>query len=236
MPNALITATRDLERLGLVTFENVDYGNQLTSIGRDIADAGLASIWPEIAKIHLSAREASFLSKLFEASAVVEERWADLVFADADEVVGLGGLATGDLADPIRRRTFFGDLERKKVLEPGPRFGGGPVAERPTYVAAVLLTESLKAVPSSAGSKEETVPVAEQERKPGTARTKGRPKGSRYIADGQAVLDAYRRAKQRQDRNPSATPSLEIVAKQLDVSRRTLSAFLKSQEIPWPPE
>ena len=40
----------------------------------------------------------------------------------------------------------------------------------------------------------------------------------------------------RQDRNPSKIPSREIVAEELDVSRRTLSDYLKDQGIPWPPE
>jgi hypothetical protein len=134
----------DLERLGLVVSANVEYGNELTALGRDVADAGLASIWPELAKIHPSAREARFLSKLYEVSAVKEERWADLVFVDADEVAGLIGLDAGEPPDAIRRRTLFGDLERKGLLEAGPRFGGGPTPERPTYVAAVLLTETVE--------------------------------------------------------------------------------------------
>jgi hypothetical protein len=67
-------------------------------------------------------------------------------------------------------------------------------------------------------------------------RTVGRPKGSRYIPDRQAVVDAYRRAKRRQDRNPSSIPSLHTVAEELGVSRTTLAAFLRAEGIPWPPE
>jgi len=45
---ALMTAMYDLEKIGLVDFQNVDHGNSLTPRGRDLLDAGLASAWPEI--------------------------------------------------------------------------------------------------------------------------------------------------------------------------------------------
>lgn len=67
-------------------------------------------------------------------------------------------------------------------------------------------------------------------------RPKGRPKGSRYVASREAVLEAFRRAKGHRDRNPSAIPSREAVAKELDVSVRALADFLSSNGIPWPPE
>jgi hypothetical protein len=237
MPHALMTAMSDLNRLGLARFENVDYGNQLTPSGRDVADAGLPSIWPELAKIHVSAQEASFLRKLYEASAVDEERWADLLLVDADEVADQIGLDGGDHADLIRRRTFIGDLERKGLLDAGPRFGGGPTLDRPTYVAAVLLTETVQGEPLSvAGSIDSSVSAPGFDLKPGRPRPTGRPKGSRYIADRQAVVEAYRRAKGRSNRNRSTIPSLDAVADELEVSRRTLSGFLKAEDIPWPPE
>jgi hypothetical protein len=80
------------------------------------------------------------------------------------------------------------------------------------------------------------VPVRARSMDPDAPRAVGRPKGSRYIADRQAVIDAYRRAKRRQHRNPSSIPSLQIVADELAVSRTTLAAFLKAEGIPWPPE
>jgi hypothetical protein len=207
MPNALVTAMGDLARLGLVTFENIDWGNELTPLGRDIADAGLASIWTELATIHVSAQETSFLSKLYEASVIEEDRWADLLFADADEVAGLSGLEGGDHADLIRHRTFLGDLERKGLLEAGPRFGGAPAVDRPTYITAVILTETIEGDRSRVvGSVDATSLGLRLELKPGVPRPRGRPKGSRYIADCQSVVDAYRRAKKRTDRNPSAIP------------------------------
>jgi hypothetical protein len=64
MPNALMTAMDDLAWLRLVTFENIDWGNKLTTLGRDAVDAGLDSIWTELAKIHVSAQQTTFLSKL----------------------------------------------------------------------------------------------------------------------------------------------------------------------------
>ncbi len=237
MPEALVRAISDLDRLSLVTFENIDYGNKLTPIGRYVVnDGGLASIWPELAKIHLSARDITFLSKLYEASTLDGPGWADLQIVDADEVAGLVGLDAGDSADLSARRTFLGDLEFRGLVEPGPRYGGGPNLCRPTYVAAVLLTESVGQASHTAGTIEVSTSAVTPEVQPGTPRPKGRPKGTGYIANCQAVLDAYRRAKHRPRRNPSKTPSQEIVAKELDVSARTLADYLKTEGIPWPPE
>jgi hypothetical protein len=212
MPNALMTAMSDLDRLGLVRFENVGHGNELRPFGRDVIDAGLASIWPELAKIHLSARETSFLAKLYEASAVDEERWADLLFADADEVAGLIGLDTGDRADLIRRLTFLGDLERKGLLEAGPRFAGAPTVERPTYVAAVLLTETV------ARDLDPSASAPGFELKPGPPRARGRPKGPYLIQTRGEIEKAYRRLWTLQGRRPYWSE----VAKALDIDERTL--------------
>lgn len=238
LPHALMSAMYDLEQLSLVHFENVGHGNVLTSFGRDVADAGIASIWPEFARVHVSAREASLLTGLYEASAVEEEGWADLLLVDAGEAAPLGGLDGGDdYADRIARMTLLTDMERKGLLAPGPAYGGGSMFERPTYLAAVLLSENVEWVLShSVGSSDTSSPAPGSESKPASPRVMGRPKGSRYIADREAVLDAYRRAKLRPDRNPSKDPSREIVAIELDVSRRTLSDYLRSEGIPWPPE
>jgi hypothetical protein len=233
MPEALVRAMSDLDRLSLVTFENIDYGNKLTPIGRyAVNDGGLASIWPELAKIHLSARETTLLSKLYEASTLDGPGWADLQIVDADAVAGLVGLDAGDSADLLAHRTFLGDLELRGLVEPGP----DPNLYRPTYVAAVLLTESVGQASRTAGPIEVSTSAVTPAVQPGTPRPKGRPRGTGYIADCHAVLDAYRRAKQRPHRNPSKTPSLEIVAGELDVSARTLADYLKTEGIPWPPE
>ena len=213
MPNALMTAMDDLAWLGLVTSENIGWGNELTPRGRDVADAGLASIWPELAKIHVPAQEASFLSKLYEASAVEEERWADLLLVDVDEVAGLSGVGRGDSAGLIRRVTFLGDLERKGLLEAGPRFGGGPLLDRPTYIAAVLLTADVEASPARVsvssdavvsapldsvdghqlpGSSDlaETMPEGEQKHLPEPG--PGRSKGPAYILTRADIEGPYR--------------------------------------------
>jgi hypothetical protein len=237
MPRALMTSMDDLARLGLAKSENVDYGNELTPRGRDIVDFGLASIWPELAKVHLSAQANSFLAKLYEASTLEEETWADLQLVDTDEAARLVGLRGGEGSDLIGRMTFLGDLEQKGLLEAGPRFGGGPLVDRPTYVTAVLLTETaegdLSRVP---GSVDTSASTQKLELKPGAPRPRGRPKGSRYIADRQEVVDAYRKARLLQRRNPSAIPSQEVVARQLHVSRSALAEFLTAEGIPWPPE
>ena len=237
MPNALMMAMQDLAWLRLVAFENIDWGNELTPRGRDVADSGLVSIWPELARIHLSDREASVLTKLYEASTVEEERWADLLFVDTAEAADLMGLDPVDPADLIRRITFVGDLERKGLLEAGPRFGGGSIEDRPTYIAAVLLTQTVEGKLLRAAASIDLPALAPgPERRPVKPRPRGRPKGSRYIADRQEILDAYRKASLRQGRNPSAIPSQEAVAKQLNVSRSALADFLTAEGIPWPPE
>jgi hypothetical protein len=233
MPEALVRAMSDLDRLSLVTFENIDYGNKLTRIGRHaVSDGGLASIWPERAKIHLSSRETAFLSKLYAASTLDGPGWADLQIVDADEVAGLVGLDGGDSADLLAHRSFLEDLELKGLIEPGP----DPNLCRPTYLAAVLLAESVGQGASRAAGPTESTSAVTSEVQPRTPRPKGRPKGTGYIADYQAVLAAYRRAQQRSERNPAKTPSQEIVAEELDVSARTLADYLKTHEIPWPPE
>jgi hypothetical protein len=237
LPHALMSAMYDFDRLSLVHFENVSYGNVLTSAGRDAADAGLASIWPALAKVHLSDLEARLLSQLFEASEVEEEGWADLLPVDVNDAAPLNGPDGDDYADRIARMTLLTDMERKGLLEAGPPYGGGSMVERPTYVAAVLLSESAGwAASRSAGSSGPPRSSPLSDRKPATPRVKGRPIGSGYIANPEAVIVAYRRAMIRQDRNPSKIPSREIVAEELDVSRRTLSDYLKDQGIPWPPE
>lgn len=71
---------------------------------------------------------------------------------------------------------------------------------------------------------------------PATPRPAGRPKGSGYIAGRGVVVAAYQAVLELPDRNPAATPSVEVVAKKLDVSRRTLVRFLDSEGIPWPPK
>jgi hypothetical protein len=233
---ALMSAMYDLEQLGLVHFENVGYGNVLTPHGRDVADEGLASIWPQFAAVHVSAREASLLAKLHEASAVEEEGWADFLLVDPNEAAPLDGQSDVHAAR-LGRMTLLGDMEGKNLIGTGLVYAGDSTAVRPTYIGAVLLNESAEGAPTRlAGSSDTSSPAPGSESKPASPRVMGRPKGSRYIADREAVLDAYRRAKLRPDRNPSKDPSREIVAIELDVSRRTLSDYLRSEGIPWPPE
>jgi hypothetical protein len=239
MPTALMTAMQDLARLGLVTFENIDWGNELTTLGRDVVDAGLDSIWTELAKIHLSAQQRAFLSKLYEASAVEEERWADLLFVDVDEVAGLSGVPGGDSAGLIRRIDFLGDLERKGLLEAGPRFGGGPVIDRPTYIAAVLLTEDVEATPARVSVSSDAVVSApldslDRHQLPGTpdlAETipegehahlpepgPGRSKGPAYILTRADIEGPYRDLWAQHGHRPSWNE----VARALRLDERTL--------------
>lgn len=237
LPHALMSAMYDLDLLGLVHFGFVGYGNVLTPAGRDVADVGLASIWPALAEIHLSAREASVLSKLFEASAVEAEGWADLLLVDPNEAAPLDAPDGGDYAARLARMTLLGDLERKGLIGTGLVYGGDPTAARPTYRAVVLLSEHVDGVPSPlAGSSDTSRLAPGHEQKPPAPRVKGRPIGSGYIANPEAVIEAYSRAMLRSGRNPSRTPSLTIVAEELDVSRRTLSDYIKAQEIRLPPE
>lgn len=60
----MMTAMDDIEKIGLVKFLNVDHGNQLTPEGRDVAAAGLKSLWPAIAGIPVTDVERSFLSRI----------------------------------------------------------------------------------------------------------------------------------------------------------------------------
>jgi hypothetical protein len=197
----------------------------------------LASFWPEIAKIHVSAQAVAFLAKLYDASALEQETWADLLFVDTDQAASLAGLAGGQGSELMARITFLGDLEQKGLLEMGPRFGGGPLVDRLTYLAAVRLGQTaerdLSGLAVSAGASGSAQQLG---LKPVAPRPKGRPKGSGYIADRHSVLEAYRRAKARRDRNPSRIPSVKTVAKELDVGTSTLADFIRDEGITWPPE
>lgn len=142
LPRALMTAMDDLKAIGLVEFVNVSHGNKLTPEGRDVAAAGLASVWPEIADIPTTEAERAFLAQLYEGSLIGEDRWADLRYADADPIYRDLGLEGDDgYATTIQRLTFLGDLERKRLVTPESRTIGSPNHYRPTYLAAVLVSE-----------------------------------------------------------------------------------------------
>ena len=237
LPHALMSAMYDLEQIGLVKFENVGYGNVLTPLGRDIADAGLASLWPDMPKVHVSTRDAALLSELFEAAAVEHETWADLLLVDPYEAAPLDGTDGDAYAAKLARMTMLEDLERKGLIGTGADYGGDSAGARPTYGAVVLLSESIDGVPSPLGGSSDTKGSAPGlQPKPGAARPKGRPTGTVYIASREAVVEAYRKAILLTDRNPSRIPSVPVVAEELGVSARTLSDYLKNEGIPWPPE
>ena len=141
-PRALMTAMDDLEKIGLVKFVNVAHGNQLTPEGRDVAATGLKSLWPAIAGIPVTPVQRSFLSRLYEASLISAEGCADLQFADADPIYrDLGLEAAESYPTTIQRLTFLGDLERKNLIRPESRALGSANNYRPTYAAAVLVSE-----------------------------------------------------------------------------------------------
>jgi hypothetical protein len=139
---ALMTAMIDLDQAGVVDFKNVSHGNALTSGGRDLLDAGLASAWDDIFGIAVSADDRTFLAGLYRASAEDADDWADLRFVDADPIYAGVGFPTGDYADTIARIEFYGDLERKRLIRPESRALGSVNMYRPTYLAAVLVTEA----------------------------------------------------------------------------------------------
>lgn len=142
LPRALMTAMEDLQAIGLVEFVNVGHGNNLTPEGRDVAAAGLTSLWPEVAGIRVSDIERTFLSRLYEASAVSGDGWADLRYVDADPIYSDLGLEAAErYRTTIQRLTFLGDLERKNLVKRESRAMGSPNHYRPTYVGAVLVAE-----------------------------------------------------------------------------------------------
>jgi hypothetical protein len=142
LPRALMTAMEDLEAIGLVEFANVSHGNKLTPEGRDLAAAGLRSLWPAISGIPVTDIERSFLARLYEASLVTDERWADLHFADADPIYRDLGLESAEsYPTTIQRLTFLGDLERKGLIKPESSALGSANNYRPRYTAAVLAAE-----------------------------------------------------------------------------------------------
>jgi hypothetical protein len=139
---ALMTAMYDLEKIGLVDFQNVDHGNSLTPRGRDLLDAGLASAWPEIFAIPANEAERTFLARLYSTSSQEGDGWADLRFVDADPIYAECGFPTGDYADTVARFEFYGDVERKGLVWAESRAMGSPNTYRATYLSAGLVTEA----------------------------------------------------------------------------------------------
>ena len=138
----LMTAIFDLDKIGLVTFTNVAHGNSLTSSGRDVAAAGLASVWQKVFEIPVSEAERMFLARLFVASSREGDGWADLAFVEADPIYAECGFPTGEYADAIARYEFYGDLERKLLVRAEHHTMGSPNTYRPTYLAAVLVSQA----------------------------------------------------------------------------------------------
>jgi hypothetical protein len=200
-PGGLFTAMRDLEAIGLVVFFNVGNGNQLTPLGRDVASAGLDSVWPEIATIRVDPTERAVLARLVEASRADEEDWAELVDVDADPIYRELGLETADdYLTTIQRMTFLGDLERKGLVRRS-HTSDSSNSYRPTYLAAVL-------VEAAPGTKPATT---------GQTRRRGRPRGPSTLARSD-IERAYRDLWERPGRRPQWTQ----VAQRLGVDERTL--------------
>jgi hypothetical protein len=139
---ALMTAMTDLAELRLVEFHNVDYGNALTSAGRELLEAGLPGIWPEIFAIRTTEAERMFLARLYAASADDGDGWTDLRFAEADPIFAECGFPIAEYADTIARFTFYGDLEGKGLVRAESKATGGQNTYRPTYLAAVLVSQA----------------------------------------------------------------------------------------------
>lgn len=141
-PGALMTAMYDLDKIGLVTFQNVAHGNTLTANGRDLLDAGLPSAWSDIFAIPAAEAERMFLARLCAASVQDGDGWADLHFVDADPIYAECGFPTGEYADTISRFQFYGDLERKGLVRAEHHTMGSPNTYRPNYLGAVLATQA----------------------------------------------------------------------------------------------
>jgi hypothetical protein len=139
---ALMTAMYDLDKLRLVDFKNVEYGNALTAEGRDVGVSGLTGIWPEIFEIPTSETERTFLARLYEAAIRADDHWADLEFVDADPIYAECGFPSAEFADQMARFQFYGDLARKGLVRAEHHTTGSPNTFRPTYVSAVLVTEA----------------------------------------------------------------------------------------------
>jgi hypothetical protein len=139
---ALMTAMDDLDKIGVVEFKNVGHGNSLTPNGRDVADAGLMSVSPEIFAIPASEAERTFLARLYAASAQDGDGWADLQFVDADLIYAECGFPTEEYADTMARFQFYADLERKGLARAEHHTIGSPNTFRPTYLSAVLVSEA----------------------------------------------------------------------------------------------
>ncbi len=141
---AILTALYDLAALDLVEVDNVGTGNRVSDSGRDVAaSGGLPSLWPAIGDIHITEVERAFLTRLYVASSITGDGWADLRFADAEPIHrDLGLEASGEHETRIERMTFLGDLERKGLVRAESVAIGASDSYRPTYVSAVLAAET----------------------------------------------------------------------------------------------
>jgi hypothetical protein len=135
---ALMTAMYDLDAIGLVDFTNVAHGNRLTAAGREVTQHGFGPIHAECWSILLSEPQTTFLARLCRRSIVEADEWADLTFVDVPAVYDEIWPAEpgAEYVHDIQRRTFLEDLRAKGLLR---RMGVDEL--RPTYVAAVIVTE-----------------------------------------------------------------------------------------------
>lgn len=133
---ALMTAMSDLDRLGLVAFANVAYGNKLTQPGRDVLARGFALVRDECLGVLTSPDQRAFLARLHAASEVSGEAWADLQMVDPAQALPEPP-QTNEYTVTVLRSRFLQDLRNKGLV--WSQLGDEC---RPTYVASVLLTES----------------------------------------------------------------------------------------------
>jgi hypothetical protein len=133
---AVMTAMTDLSALGLVRFQNVAYGNELTQDGRDVLAHGFAALHDACLAIPVSAEERAFLARLYIACEVYGDGWTDLGVTDP----AMAYPADDDrepYAVRLQRMQFLQDLRAKKLT--WHQLGD---TCRPTYISAVILTET----------------------------------------------------------------------------------------------
>ena len=139
---ALVNAAHDLAAAGLIEFKNVDHGNRLTPDGRDVAAHGMDALWEFYFDVPLSEHDRTFLARLYGYSFTEGDGWSDLQFVSvADAYSETVEPSNGGYQHVVRHTEFLGDLVRKRMLRPRSAVMGSD-SYRPTYAAAVVLTEA----------------------------------------------------------------------------------------------
>lgn len=139
--HAVWTALEDLGAMGLVEVVNFQHGNKTTALGRDAADGALADIKASFFDLHLSDGARQFLARIHEASVYQPEVLADYGFVATSKPWQEAGLTHEDPhSDGLARFQLLGDLEAKGLVQAESHVMGNE-AYRPTYKAAVVLTE-----------------------------------------------------------------------------------------------